>query len=221
MSQSSRPTNVIDQVLEAGAIAVLRLQQHEHVVAVGERLVAAGLPVMEVTFDHPEAPESLAALNERLPSAAVVGGGTILNPDQVAQCKAAGGRFCVSPNTDPLVIRACLDQGMEPIPGAQTPTEVAVAVEAGATLVKLFPAGPLGVGYLRALRGPFRHVHFVPTGGIRHGEVGEWLAAGAAAVGLGSDLVPAEPSEAGLGDIAHRADIVARQVAQHRETRRT
>lgn len=216
MSSSTRPTDVISAVLESGAIAVLRLQQHEHVVAIGERLVAAGLPVMEVTFDHPDAPDALAALSERLPAAAVLGGGTIRNVDQVAQCKAAGGRFCVSPHTDADLIRECLEQGLEPIPGAQTPTEVAAAVDAGARLVKLFPAGPLGVGYLRALRGPFRHVQFVPTGGIRHGEVGEWLAAGAVAVGLGSDLVPAEPAEADFDDIGHRAEAVASLVARHR-----
>jgi Entner-Doudoroff aldolase len=119
----------------------------------------------------------------------------------------AGARFVVSPNTDPRVIGAALDAGLDPIPGALTATEVASAIGAGAALVKLFPAGPLGTAYLRALRGPFGDVDFVPTGGIAHDAVGEWLAAGAVAVGLGSDLVPARPTDADLAGIQARARV--------------
>jgi 2-keto-3-deoxy-6-phosphogluconate aldolase len=102
------------------------------------------------------------------------------------------------------VIGAALDAGLDAVPGALTATEVAAAVEAGAVLVKLFPAGPFGTAYLRALRGPFGQVDFVPTGGIAHDAVGEWLEAGAVAVGLGSDLVPARPTDADLAGIEAR-----------------
>jgi 2-keto-3-deoxy-6-phosphogluconate aldolase len=87
---------------------------------------------------------------------------------------------------------------------------------AGARLIKLFPAGPLGHGYLRAMLGPFRDVLFVPTGGIRHDEVATWLRAGAVAVGLGSDLVPAVPTEMELDAIAERARTVSKQVTAAR-----
>jgi len=216
LDPSARSTEITTQVIESGAIAVLRLRQHDHAVAVGQRLVAAGIAVLEVTFDHPDAEDTLAALGEQLPATTVLGAGTVRQVGQVARCKAAGGRFCVSPHTDPAIVRACFEHGLEPIPGIQTPTEVASAVGAGATLLKLFPAGPLGTGHLRALRGPFPDVGFVPTGGIRHDEVGAWLTAGAVAVGLGSDLVPAEPDESDLDDIARRATAVADQVARHR-----
>ena len=83
-------------------------------------------------------------------------------------------------------------------------------------MVKLFPAGPLGIGYLTALHGPFRGTAFLPTGGIRHDEVGDWLAAGATAVGLGSDLVPALPQASDLERIAERAAVVVEQVAAAR-----
>jgi 2-keto-3-deoxy-6-phosphogluconate aldolase len=89
-------------------------------------------------------------------------------------------------------------------------------LDAGARLIKLFPAGPLGPGYLRAMLGPFRDVLFVPTGGIRHEEVATWLRAGAAAVGLGSDLVPAVPTETELEAIAERARRVSKQVTEAR-----
>jgi 2-keto-3-deoxy-6-phosphogluconate aldolase len=105
------------------------------------------------------------------------------------------------------VIAASLEAGLTPLPGALTATEVATAVAAGASLVKLFPAGPLGPAYLRALRGPFERVSFVPTGGIAHDAVGAWIAAGAVAVGLGADLVGARPTDADLAGIEQRARV--------------
>ncbi len=207
---------VVAAVRRAGAVAILRLREHGQAVAVGQVLLDAGLPVMEVTFDHPDAPEALRSMVERLSPGALLGAGTVRTPEQVSRCGEAGGRFCVSPHTDPDLIRACIDAGLEPIPGAHTATEVAAATDAGARLVKLFPAGPMGVAYLRAMLGPFRDVLFLPTGGIRHDEVGSWLRGGAVAVGLGSDLVPAVPDETGLDAIARRARAVAEQIAQSR-----
>ena len=209
-------SEVVAAVRRAGAVAILRLREHRRAVAVGEVLLDAGLPVVEVTFDHADAPAALRSLVERLSPGALLGAGTVRTPEQVSRCGEAGGRFCVSPHTDPVLIRACIDAGLEPIPGAQTATDVAMATDSGARLIKLFPAGPLGVGYLRAMLGPFREVLFLPTGGIRHDEVGPWLRAGAVAVGLGSDLVPAAPGEAELDAIARRARTVAKQIAETR-----
>jgi len=209
-------SEVVAAVRRAGAVAILRLREHRRAVAVGEVLLDAGLPVVEVTFDHADAPAALRSMVERLSPGALLGAGTVRTPEQVSRCGEAGGRFCVSPHTDPVLIRACIDAGLEPIPGAQTATDVAMATDAGARLIKLFPAGPLGVGYLRAMLGPFREVLFLPTGGIRHDGVGPWLRAGAVAVGLGSDLVPAAPGEAELDAIARRARTVAKQIAETR-----
>jgi Entner-Doudoroff aldolase len=207
-------SEVVEAMRRAGAVAILRLREHGHAVAVGQTLLEAGLPVMEVTFDHADAPAALAAMVERLSPGALLGAGTVRTAEQVAGCAEAGGRFCVSPHTDPSLVRACIDAGLEPIPGAHTATEVVAATDAGARLIKLFPAGPLGVGYLRAMLGPFRNALFIPTGGILHDEVGPWLAAGAVAVGLGSDLVPAAPGEGDLDAIARRARTVAGQVSE-------
>jgi 2-dehydro-3-deoxyphosphogluconate aldolase / (4S)-4-hydroxy-2-oxoglutarate aldolase len=204
------------QVRDVGAIAILRLRRHRQAVAIGRRLLDAGLLVMELTFDHPKAPTALKSMVDELPEPAVLGAGTIRHLEQVSQAKAAGAAFCVSPHTDTQLIRVCLDEGLEPIPGASTATDVASAVDAGARLIKLFPAGPLGVGYLRAMLGPFGGVSFVPTGGIRHNEVAAWFDAGAVAVGLGSDLVPAEPDESELDGIGRRAETVVAEIAKAR-----
>jgi Entner-Doudoroff aldolase len=200
----------------AGAIAILRMTDHRHVAAVGTALYEAGLKAMEVTFDHPGGPGALRELRAALPGDALLGAGTVRTREQVEEAAACGARYCVSPHTDPGLIRAVLGAGLEPLPGAATATEVAAALDAGARLVKLFPAGALGIPYLRALRGPFREVSFVPTGGIRHDAAGEWLEAGAVAVGLGSDLVPAAPGPGDLPGIARRAAVVAAQVAAAR-----
>jgi 2-dehydro-3-deoxyphosphogluconate aldolase/(4S)-4-hydroxy-2-oxoglutarate aldolase len=217
MSDGLVPENrVVAAVRRAGAIAILRLREHAHAVALGRLLLDAGLPVMEVTFDHPGGAAALRSMVDQLPAAALLGAGTVRTTEQIWSCKEAGGRFCVSPHTDPGLIRASLDAGLEPIPGAHTATDVAAATDAGARLIKLFPAGPLGLSYLRAMLGPFRDVLFVPTGGIRHDEVGTWLRAGAVAVGLGSDLVPAVPEATELDAVAQRAREVAKQVADTR-----
>jgi Entner-Doudoroff aldolase len=209
-------TQVVAGVRRAGAIAILRLREHAQAVPVGLLLLDAGLSVMEVTFDHPGAPTALRSMVERLPAEALLGAGTVRTTEQISQCRDAGGRFCISPHTDPRLIRACLDAGLEPIPGAHTATDVAAATDAGARLIKLFPAGPLGPDYLRAMLGPFRDALFVPTGGIRHDEVDTWLQAGAVAVGLGSDLVPAAPGATELDAIAQRARKVAKQISDTR-----
>jgi 2-dehydro-3-deoxyphosphogluconate aldolase / (4S)-4-hydroxy-2-oxoglutarate aldolase len=214
--RAASESQIVAAVRRAGAIAILRLREHTQAVRIGRLLLDAGLPVMEVTFDHPDAPAALRSMVDQLPADAVVGAGTVRTAEQLARCKDAGGRFCVSPHTDTGLVQACIDAGLEPIPGAHTATEVAAASAAGARLIKLFPAGPLGPGYLRAMLGPFRDLLFVPTGGIRHDEVGAWLRAGAVAIGLGSDLVPAVPTEPELDAIAQRARTVAKQVTEAR-----
>jgi Entner-Doudoroff aldolase len=207
---------VTDGIEAAGAVAILRLTDHAHAVETGRALYDAGIRAMEVPFDHPDAPRSLRGLRAELPGDALLGAGTIMTAEQVELAAECGARYCVSPHTDPGLVRAVLAAGLAPLPGAATPTDVAAALAAGATLVKLFPAGALGLDYLRALRGPFRKVAFVPTGGVRHDQAGDWLAAGAVAVGLGSDLVPAAPAPEDLPRIADRAALVVAQIAAAR-----
>jgi Entner-Doudoroff aldolase len=195
----------VNELRESRVVAILRLRDHGLAAEVCDALARGGIRVLELTQDDPGALAALRAVAGRRD--VVVGAGTVVDPATVPALADAGARFVVAPNTDRRVIAAALAAGLDPIPGALTATEVACALEAGATMVKLFPAGPLGPGYLRALRGPFERVEFVPTGGIAHDAVGEWIAAGAAAVGLGSDLVAARPTDADLAAIEARARV--------------
>ena len=210
---------VLEQIARTGAVAILRLRAHDRAVEVAHALAAAELGVMELTLDHPAALGALEAVAAAVPEGVLLGAGTVRTAEQVEQAAAAGARFCVSPNVDPDVIREALAQGLEPLPGTFTATEVATALDAGARAVKVFPAGPVGPAYLRALKGPFEDALLIPTGGIRHDAVGEWLTAGAVAVGLGSDLVPSRPRAEDVTAIGARAAVVVAQVAPARRDR--
>jgi 2-dehydro-3-deoxyphosphogluconate aldolase / (4S)-4-hydroxy-2-oxoglutarate aldolase len=206
----------LERLRDSGAVAIMRLRDHGLSVEIGHALTGAGLAVMEVTLDDPGALGALRALADALPDDVLLGAGTVRRPEQVAEAADAGARFCLSPHCDPAIVEAALAAGLVPVPGAATATEVARGLDAGARIVKLFPAGPLGIGSMKALHGPFRGTAFLPTGGIRHDEVGEWLQAGAIAVGLGSDLVPGLPQASDLERIAERAAVVVAQVAEAR-----
>jgi 2-dehydro-3-deoxyphosphogluconate aldolase/(4S)-4-hydroxy-2-oxoglutarate aldolase len=117
----------------------------------------------------------------------------------------AGGSFIVTPNVDPRVLTAARERQLVTLPGAFTPSEVALADECGADFVKLFPAATGGVGHLAALRGPFPNVRFVPTGGVSEANAADWFAAGAVAVAMGSNIVTADASLEGLFERAQRA----------------
>jgi 2-dehydro-3-deoxyphosphogluconate aldolase/(4S)-4-hydroxy-2-oxoglutarate aldolase len=129
----------------------------------------------------------------------------VLSVGQVHEAAAAGAQLIVSPDVNVEVVQATLQREMLSLPGAFTPTEVCRALEAGASMVKLFPAGPAGVEYLKALRGPLPDVAFVPTGGVDVESVGDFIGAGAVAVALGSGLVSSAQDLSGLAARARQA----------------
>lgn len=167
-------------------MAIVRYRAGGDVSGAIEGLARGGLRVMEVTIDTPGAWEAIEAAAAR--PGLIVGAGTVTEPDQVERLAALGGRFVVSPGFDADVVKAALDRGLEALPGVATGTEVLAARRAGAQFFKLFPAGSLGARYLAELRGPFGRESFVPTGGIKTAELGDWLRAGAFGVALGGEL---------------------------------
>jgi 2-dehydro-3-deoxyphosphogluconate aldolase/(4S)-4-hydroxy-2-oxoglutarate aldolase len=150
---------------------------------------AGGIPLCEVTSDTPRALQVISAAAEDGPA----GLGTVTTAQQVADCAAAGGSFVVSPAVIGEVVTAALNRGLVPLPGVLTPGDVLTAQRLGAAVLKLFPAGPLGASYLAALRGPFPDTPFVATGGIDDTNAAAFLAAGAAAVAVGSSLAGRRP----------------------------
>jgi 2-dehydro-3-deoxyphosphogluconate aldolase/(4S)-4-hydroxy-2-oxoglutarate aldolase len=174
-------------------VGILRAGSAEEATAAGRALADGGLTVIEVAYTTPDAPAAIAALRAACP-AAIVGAGTVLDAAAAFAAVRAGAQFLVSPLVSEEVLRAGHRYGIAVIPGAATPTEINAAMELGADAVKLFPAGSLGIGYLRAIATAMPQVPFIPTGGITAADAPQWLQAGAIAVGVGGDLTRGDPA---------------------------
>lgn len=174
-------------------VAIVReFSSRDRALACVESLVDAGVTCIEVTTNTVGWQDAVRRATDY---DAVVGVGTVTSVALVREAHDLGATFVVAPNTDLAVIEAAQSSGVEPIPGAFTATEIGMALAAGAELVKIFPAGPVGPGYLSAILGPYADACLIPTGGINPGDAPAWLAAGARAVGLGSQLTAGAPGE--------------------------
>ena len=173
-------------------LAVLRAPSAATALRAADALVDGGITGLEITYSTPDAPAVIRALNEKYGDRIYLGAGTVTTPRQAEQAADAGARFLVSPGTRESLTTAMKATGLIVMTGALSPTEVMAAVEFGTDVVKVFPASLGGPGYLRALRGPFPDVPLMPTGGVTPDNLGDWFAAGAIAVGAGSDLLPAD-----------------------------
>jgi 2-dehydro-3-deoxyphosphogalactonate aldolase len=192
-------------------VAILRGLTPSRAVGVGEILFSAGLRAIEVPLNSPQPFDSIRALSDRFGDTCLCGAGTVLSIDDVQKTFDAGGRLIVSPNCDPQVIAAALRLGMTVLPGIATATEAFAAIHAGATRLKLFPAATYGSRHLKALKDVLpAKVGVMPVGGVGADDIAEWLQAGAAGFGFGSELFKPAYS---LEDIAARA---ARVVAAYR-----
>lgn len=198
--------------LAAGAapvVAVVRAPDPGGAVAAAEALVRGGVPAVEITMTTPDAAAVIAELRRRGlgrdgDGGAAIGAGTLRSPAEVEAVVAAGAAFLVSPGLDDAVAAAMRDSGLPALPGVYTAGEVMRARRLGFAAVKLFPASAGGIGLLRALREPFPDVAFVPTGGVTPANAREWLDAGAAALGAGGAICPAEAIAAGRFDEIER-----------------
>lgn len=179
--------NVVDTLVEIGAVAIVRAPDQESGQQIADAIVKAGLKSIEVTLTSPGAFEIIASLAAR--SGLCVGVGTVLDPADVARARSAGARFVVSPNTDAAVIAQTKRQGLVSIPGVATASDVAIALAAGADILKLFPASTYGPAHLKALRDPFPGNLWCPTGGLTIATIPDWFAAGATLVGIGGPLL--------------------------------
>jgi 2-dehydro-3-deoxyphosphogluconate aldolase / (4S)-4-hydroxy-2-oxoglutarate aldolase len=195
-------------------VAILRAENADRAEAVVDVLVEAGVRSLELTLTTRGALEVVERLAARVPTDVEVGVGTVLTAGDVDRAVDAGATFVVSPSVEPEVIAAALRRGVASYPGAFTPTEIAAAWKAGASAVKLFPAGQLGPGYLKDVRAPLPDIPVVPTGGVDIASVGDWLAAGAVAVGMGGPLIG--DALAADGDLRALAERAAAAIAAAR-----
>ena len=180
--------NFLDFLRPAPVIAILRGLEPDVCYSAAGALARAGLRAVEVTMNTPGVADIIAELGRRFPDLAV-GAGTVCTPAELEVALGAGAAFVVTPILDERVIAGCTERGIPVFPGAYTPTEIYRAWRLGATAVKVFPAGGLGVGYVKDLAGPLPQIPLVPTGGVSPENVADFLAAGAVAVGMGSSLL--------------------------------
>jgi 2-dehydro-3-deoxyphosphogalactonate aldolase len=170
-------------------VAILRGVRPDEVEAIGEELVAAGFTLLEVPMNSPDPLDSVARLAKRFEGRAIIGAGTVLDVDGVAAVQAAGGTMVISPNMNPRVIAATAAAGLVSLPGIATPSEAFLALETGATALKLFPAEAASPVVLKAMRAVLpKTVRVLPVGGITPEGMAPWTAAGAAGFGLGGAL---------------------------------
>jgi 2-dehydro-3-deoxyphosphogluconate aldolase/(4S)-4-hydroxy-2-oxoglutarate aldolase len=190
----------LQRVLDCGIVAVVRFSDPEPLVGVMEALAAGGITVAEVTFTVPNALDVIRAAKKQLGDRILLGAGTVLDSETARAALLAGAEFIVAPNTNPDVIKVCRRYDKLVMPGAFTPTEVVTAWEAGADIVKVFPADVVGPAFFKALRGPLPQVKLMPTGGVDLNTAADFLKAGAVCLGVGGQLV--DPKLVAAGDFA-------------------
>lgn len=201
----------LQRVLDSRIVAVIRAESGDLLIDVAEALLAGGVQVLEVTFTVPGALRVVERVADRMGDRVLLGAGTVLDSETARAALLAGAQFIVSPTTNVDVIRLCRRYDKLVMPGAFTPTEVVTAWEAGADIVKIFPADVGGPAYLKAIHGPLPQVRLMPTGGVDLQTAADFLRAGACALGVGGSLVESKAIQ--QGDMT-RIESLAKQFVQ-------
>jgi len=183
-------TDVLQRIRDTGLIPVVRAESADQAMRAVAAIKAGGVGVLEVTMTVPGAIGVIEQLSKAFGAEALIGAGTVLDPETADKCIQAGAQFIVSPALNEETIAFCRSQDVAVFPGALTPTEVVRAWNAGADAVKVFPAGAVGgASYLKALKAPLPQIELVPTGGVSLKTAADFIKAGAMALGVGADLV--------------------------------
>ena len=215
-----RRQQIVQRIEQCGVVAVIRLQDPDRLRGVIDALGAGGVRALEVTMTVPRAIQLIDAIAPGLPAEFVIGAGTILDPETARAAILAGARFVVGPVFNRAVVDLCHRYDVAVMPGCFTPTEILQAWDAGADVVKVFPATALGPSYFKDIRGPLPQVKLMPTGGVTLENAGDWIAAGAVAIGAGTAMIDATAVAAGdWTAITRRAAAFVEAVRRARENR--
>jgi 2-dehydro-3-deoxyphosphogluconate aldolase / (4S)-4-hydroxy-2-oxoglutarate aldolase len=207
----------LQRVLDAGIVAVVRAPDPAGLVDVIRALAAGGVTVAEVTLPVPNALDVVREAKKALGDSVLLGAGTVLDPETCRAALLAGAEFIVAPTLNLDVIRLCRRYDRLVMPGAFTPTEVLAAWEAGADVVKVFPAEVVGPAFFKALRGPLPQIRLMPTGGVDLNTAADFLTAGACCLGVGSQLV--DPKLVAARAFDQLRDLAAKYVEVVRRAR--
>lgn len=204
-------------VRDGRIIAIIRGFAPDVCLRLAEAYEKGGIRLVEVTFNQ-KSPESwkdtvvaISAIREQFAGSVRVGAGTVLTEEQLSMCEQAGGEYMITPNVNTALIRECVRRGMVAMPGTLTPSEAVTAYDAGASFVKIFPAGSLGPGYVKAIMAPLSHIPFLAVGGVGPDNVADFIKAGCVGAGVGGNLTNKEWIAAGEWD---KIADVARQLVE-------
>jgi 2-dehydro-3-deoxyphosphogluconate aldolase/(4S)-4-hydroxy-2-oxoglutarate aldolase len=209
----------LQRVLDTGIVAVVRSPDSDQLVEVCKALADGGVTVVEITMTVPDALDVVRAVRRALGDRVLLGAGTILDPETARAALLAGAEYLVAPTVNLDVIRLCQRYDKLVMPGAFTPTEALTAWEAGADIVKIFPAEVLGPAYFKALRGPLPQIRLMPTGGVDLNTAAKFLQAGACCLGVGSQLV--DPKLVAARQFDRIRELAGQYIQIVRETRAT
>ncbi|WP_229239670.1 bifunctional 4-hydroxy-2-oxoglutarate aldolase/2-dehydro-3-deoxy-phosphogluconate aldolase [Echinicola soli] len=201
-------------ILREKLIAIVRVRDAGNVPVLIAGLVAGGISVLEITTNSPDFTVKIKENRERYPDI-LIGAGTVTNRDLAIKAIDAGAQFLVSPNTHSGVISVAHDHNIPVVMGALTPTEVGEALEQGADIIKLFPAGNFGPSYLKAIKAPFDKGRFFAVGGIHLENMEKWMESGADGLGLGSVLTHIDGLKLTEEIVAHNARKYVEKIKQY------
>ena len=180
---------VLSRILDTGTVAVIRMKDPKRLSMVVEAIRAGGVKSIEITMTVPGAVEIIREMARTAPPDLLIGAGTVTEKSGAVAVIDAGAKFVVGPALNLDILAVCRERDIVCMPGCFSPTEILTGWNAGADIIKVFPATSLGPKYFKDLAGPFPQIRLMPTGGVTVDNVGEWVAAGAVAVGIGSDLL--------------------------------
>ena len=214
MYKKLRTLQTID---ESGAVLIVRLENAEVAERVADAAIAGGFRALEITLSIPGAVDVIRRLSSgHSSSGVVIGAGTVLDEHSAYECIRAGADFLVSPQLNPAMIRTANRYQIPTISGAYTPTELVNSAEAGADILKLFPTEAGGIPYAKSVLAPLAHLPIMPAGGVTLENVGEWFAAGIAAVGVGSYVTKAWQPDGDFTRVTKAAEEFLSAVAEAR-----
>jgi len=180
---------ILEEILKRKAVAVLRVKEAEKLQRVIEAIYEGGVSVAEITMTVPNAIQLIEQMSNKLDKNIIIGVGSVLNSKTAEDAIKAGAKYVVSPIFKKEIIDTAHKHNIPAMPGCFTPTEIQTAFEYGADIVKVFPADVVGMEFFKAILAPMPHLKLMPTGGVTLANAGEWLKAGACAVGIGSALL--------------------------------
>ncbi len=196
--------DILEVIKKEKIVVIIRMKQQNQVAKVVEALVAGGIKVLEITSNTPGYAEEIAKARALYPNI-LVGAGTITNAAKANEAVAAGAQFIVTPNTNVDTIKVSHENNIPILMGAITPSEICLAAESGADVVKLFPAGAMGLKYFKAVKAPLNDIPLFAVGGVNVENTAEWIAAGAEGIGVGGSITKPVNTQADFNDIVEEA----------------